>query len=136
MAIIVPATFRGQLATGTHNLTTATLKMALYTSALTAATTAYSATNEASGTGYSAGGATMALASGYPATDSDGRITYRYDTVTWSTATFSASWALIYNSSASNYAVLVLDLGGTRTVTASTFSVAFPTTLPAILRIT
>lgn len=135
MALIVPATFRPQLATATHNLTTATLKLALYTSALTAATTAYSATNEASGTGYSAGGATMALASSYPATDDDGRVTYRFDTVSWTSATFSASHGLIYNSSASNYSVLVLDFGGTRSVTSATFAISFPTTLPAILRI-
>ena len=141
MAIITPgytAGFIDEYSKGTHNLDADIFKLALYNDSVTLglATTAYSATNEASGTGYSAGGVAMTLASGYPSQDAaTGIKSYRFNTVTWPGATFGARAGLMYNSSKSNKSVMVLDFGALRSVTASTFSVAFPTTLPPIITI-
>ncbi|HTE63623.1 MAG TPA: hypothetical protein VK631_24920 [Solirubrobacteraceae bacterium] len=102
-----------------------TYKMALYTSAaaLSKATTAYSTSNEVVGTGYTAGGATLAgLAT---ALDTDTAM-LDFSDPTWPTSTITARGALIYNSSKSNKAVAVLDFGGDIVSTAGTFTVALP----------
>lgn len=131
--------FKDELSKGTHNLDSDTLKIALFSSSATltpAATTAYSTTNEISGTGYTAGGKTLVLASGYPAQDATtGSKSYRFDAAAWTSASFTARGALIYNSSKSNKAIAILDFGADRTVTASTFTISFPTTLPPIIYI-
>ena len=110
-----------------------TMKMALYTSSATldATTTAYSATNETSGTGYSAGG--QALTNVDPATSGTTAYTDFADE-TWSTASITARGALIYNStpnttsiSVTNPSVVVLDFGADKTSTAGDFTVVFPT---------
>lgn len=84
-------------------------------------TTNYSdlATDEITGTGYTAGGNTLAtnataLAAGVASLD--------FADTAWTTATFSAAGALIYNSSKLNKAVMVMDFGATYTVTAGTFT--------------
>jgi predicted NAD/FAD-binding protein len=125
--------FKEEIGEGIHVLSTDTLKIALYddNATITKATTAYSATNEVSGTGYSAGGATMTLSSGYPVTNSDGNREYRFDAVTWSSASFTARAALIYNSSKSNRSIRVIDFGQNRQVVTSDFIIRVPTTLPA-----
>ncbi len=120
--------FKVELLTGTHNFTATTgdsFKIALYTSAATldATTTAYSATNEVSGTGYTAGGADLTevtpVASGTSAI-------VDFGDVSWSGATFTARGALIYNASKSNKAVAVLDFGADKTVSGGTFTVQMP----------
>lgn len=193
-------TYLLELLSGTH-LSSNTYKIALYTSSadLGPETTAYSATNEVSGAGYSAGG--MALTgftaanvtsgsiaisgitragsvatatsaahglcngevvtvagaaqteynitaqisnvaantfdytiSGAPATPATGTITFTYKQATldfttdpaWTTATITANGALIYNSSVSNKAVMVLAFGSDITSTAGTFTVTLP----------
>ena len=102
-------------------------KIALYTSAAThdATTTVYSATNEVSGTGYTAGGVTLA---GY-ASATSGTTAYLDWTTDpqWTGASFTAASALIYNSSNSNAAIAVLDFGGDQTVSSGTFTIQFPT---------
>lgn len=102
-----------------------TFKLALYTSSatLSASTTAYTATNEASGTGYTAGGAT--LTSVTPALSSSTAVCDFAD-VTFSSASLTARGAMIYNSSASNRAVAVYDFGSDKTSTAADFTVVFP----------
>ena len=118
--------FKQELLNKEHDLDTDTFKIALYTSSatLSAATTAYSATNETSGTGYTAGGAT--LTGGAIATS--GTTAYAdFSDPSWTTASFTAAGALIYNTSNSNTAVLVLDFGGDFTVTSGTFTITFPT---------
>jgi len=120
--------FKQELLTGTHDFTTttgSTFNLALFTSAATlgAATTAYAATNEASGTGYSAGG--QALTNATPTASGTTALTDFADE-TWSTATITARGALIYNTDASNKAVLVLDFGSDKTSTAGDFTVVFP----------
>lgn len=103
-----------------------TFYLALYTSSATldATTTAYTATNEVSGTGYSAGG--QALTTVAP-TSSGTTAFLDFDDETWTTATITARGALIYNSTQSNKAVAVLDFGGDKTSTAGDFTVVFPT---------
>ena len=132
--------FKTEILTGTHNFTASTghtFKLALYTSTATLdkSTTAYSATNEvgASGT-YSAGGAS--LTSSTPTLSADTAVCDFAD-VSFTSATITARGALIYNSSASNKAVCVLDFGSDKTSTAGTFSIVFPTAdaANAILRI-
>lgn len=119
------ASFKQELLGGTHDLDTDTLKIALYSSSATlnSATTAYSTTNEITGTGYTAGGATLSGAA--ISLDSTTAI-LDFTDVSWSTATFTARGALIYNSSKSNKAIAVLDFGGDQSVTAGTFTIQFP----------
>ncbi len=103
-----------------------TYKIALYTQA--AATnanktlTAYSATGEVSGTGYSAGGTAL---SGFTVGLSTDTAYITFTNPSWSSATITADAAVIYNSSRSNKAMAVLSFGST-TSTAGTFTVQFP----------
>lgn len=118
--------------------TTQTFKIALYTSAATlgAATTAYTTSNEVTGTGYSAGGQTLTV-SQVP-TSSGTTAFIDFSDVTWSTATITARGALIYLANGTtNPAVAVLDFGGDKTSTAGNFTIQFPAAdaSNAILRI-
>jgi hypothetical protein len=102
-----------------------TFKIALYTSAATlgAATTAYTASNEASGAGYSVGGATLVKGGTFLTSN----IAYTtFSDVTWSTSTITARGALIYNATQANAAVVVLDFGSDKSTTAGDFIVRFP----------
>jgi len=105
-----------------------TFKAALYltSASIGAGTTAYSATGEASGTNYSAGGisvtnATAPTSSGTTAfwTPSASLV---YSTVTLSTA---FDTVLIYNSTQSNKSVLAFNFGST-TVTAGNLTLTMP----------
>jgi len=122
--------FKQELMTATHDFTNSTgntFKLALYTSSasLGASTTAYSATNEASGTNYSAGGA--ALTNVTPTTSGTTALT-DFSDLTFSTATITANGALIYNDTAvGDPAVAVLAFGGDKTSTAGDFTIQFPT---------
>ena len=103
-----------------------TMYMALYTSSATldATTTAYTATNEVSGTGYSAGGQALTTV----APTSSGTTAYLdFNDETWTSSTITARGALIYNSDQSNKSVAVLDFGSDKTSTAGDFTVVFPT---------
>ena len=117
--------------------TAATFKIALYTSSasLDDTTTAYSATNEVSGTGYSAGGNTLTVSQVPTSTGTTAFLDFA-DT-TWSSATITANGALIYNSSQSDKAVAVLAFGGDKTSTNGDFTIVFPTadSSNAIIRI-
>lgn len=120
--------FKAELMTATHNFTTGSgnaFKIALYTSSATmsASTTAYSATNEVSGTGYTAGGA--ALTNVTPTTSGTTAYTDFAD-VTWSASTITANGALIYNSTNSNKAVVVLAFGADKSSTSGDFVIQFP----------
>ena len=123
--------------TVTRGATTAdSMYIALYTSSATldATTTAYSVTNEVSGTGYTAGGNSLTAV----APTSSGTTAFTdFNDTTWSTATITARGALIYNSTQSNKAVAVLDFGADKTSTAGDFTIVFPTadSSNAIIRI-
>jgi len=121
--------FKQELLTGTHDFTNGTgdtFKIALFTSAATlgAATTAYSTSNEASGTGYTAGGNTLTNVT--PTSSGTTAFTDFADT-TWSSASVTARGALIYNSTEADAAVVVLDFGSDKTSTAGDFTIQFPT---------
>lgn len=111
-----------------------TFKIALYTNSasFTAATTAYTATNEitnTAGTAYVAGGATLTCID--PTSSGTTAFTDFVD-ASWSSASFTARGALIYNSTPTgglgltNPTVCVLDFGSDKTATAQTFTVEFP----------
>ena len=121
--------FKVELLTATHNFTNSsghTFKLALFTdsASLGAGTTAYSTSNEASGTGYSAGGNTLTNVT--PTSGGTTAFTDFADT-SFTSSTITARGALIYNSSQSNKAVVVLDFGSDKSSTSGTFSVIFPT---------
>lgn len=128
--------WRQELLEGTHDFVNDTFKIALYTSSatLSKATTVYSATNEISGTGYTAGGGT--LTNVVPALDGDVAIV-SFDDFTFSSSTITARGALIYNSSAANRAVCVLDFTTDRSSDSGPFTINFPVVdaANAILRI-
>ena len=104
-----------------------TLKIALYTSSasLGATSASYSATNEVSGTGYTAGG--VALSSQAVAYDSTNQVAY-FDAAdpSWSSATITARGALIYNNTKSNASIAVLDFGSDYSSSNGTFQVQLP----------
>jgi hypothetical protein len=110
---------------GTYAPLTDTMKIALYTSTATldATTTAYSTTNEVVGTGYIAGGNTLA---GAAISSASGTAWITFSDSSWTTATITARGALIYDSSASNAAIAVLDFGSDKVATAGTFTVQMP----------
>ena len=104
-----------------------TFKIALYdnNASFDASTTAYTATNEVSGTGYSAGGNTLTRVD--PTSSGTTAFTDFADT-TWSSSTITARGAMIYNDSAAgNPAVVILDFGSDKTSTNGDFTVVFPT---------
>lgn len=130
--------FKGELLVGHHNFgtgvvraaTTAdTFKAALYLASATinASTTAYTATGEVSGTGYSAGGVTITNATA-PATSGTTAYWTPSASITFSSVTLSTAFdcVLIYNSTQSNKAVSVHTFGS-QTVTAGTFTLTMPT---------
>jgi hypothetical protein len=117
--------FKSEILDEQHDLVADTLKIALYTSSATlgATTTAYSTTNEISGTGYTAGGVTLTN----NAVSTSGTTAYfDADDPTWTTASFTANGALIYNSTNGDKAIAVLAFGGDFTVSSGTFRIVFP----------
>ena len=108
MANIVPFAFKGELASGTHNFASGgnTFKIALYTSnPYTTSSTAFTATNEVSSSG----------GSNYPSGGKE-----------LTSQTVTATFAAIYNTSASNKLCVVLDFGGNKTATNGTFTISYP----------
>ena len=139
--------FLGELMTATHNFTTGTgntFKAALYLSSATynASTTAYSTSNEVTGTGYSAGGITVTNGTSPTSTNSSATAGVGYWTpsasLTYTGVTLTTAFnaVLIYNSSASNKAVSVHTFGD-QTITAGTFTLTMPAnaTTTALLRL-
>jgi hypothetical protein len=133
--------FKVELMRAVHNFTTSTgntFKLALYdnSASFTAATTAYTATNEVAASGtYSAGGG--ALTNVTPTSSSTTAFTDFAD-LSFTSATITAYGAMIYNDSAAgDPSVCILDFGGAKTSTAGTFTIIFPTAdaTNAILRI-
>lgn len=117
-----------------------TFKLALYSSLATIddTTTVYTTDNEVTGTGYTAGGNTLTISQAPTSTNTETVAWLNFSDSSWASASFSASGALIYNSTQGNKAVAVLDFGGVKTVSNQTFTVTFPasTSSAAIIRIT
>jgi len=150
--------FMSQLMLGEHQLgtatltsrgsltapTTDTLKAALYLASATmnASTTAYTATNEVSGTGYTAGGVTVTNATAPTSTNTSATAGVAFFTpsasITYTTVTLSTAFdaVLIYNSTQSNKAISVHTFGS-QTITAGTFTLTMPanTTAAALIRL-
>ena len=145
--------FMGELMTATHNFGTApvrasgatdTFKAALYltTATVNAATTAYSATNEVSGSGYTAGGVAVTFGTPPTATNASATAGVAFVTpsasITYTTVTLATAFdaVLIYNSTQSDKAVSVHTFGS-QTITAGTFTLTMPanTTSTALIRL-
>jgi hypothetical protein len=145
--------FMGELLTGTHNFGVAPLraattadsfKAALYLSSATinASTTAFSATGEVSGAGYTTGGVAVTNGTVPTATNSSATAGVAYwtpsESITYTTVTLATAFdtVLIYNSTQSNKAVSVHTFGS-QTITAGTFTLTMPTnnTSTALLRL-
>jgi hypothetical protein len=115
--------FKTELYTGVHNLSTNTLKIALFTANanLNESTTVYSSDNEVSGTGYNPGGVPLTgvtiSSSGYTAFVDFADVVFN--------ASVTARCALIYNVTQGNKSIAVLDFGSDKT------SVNFTITMPA-----
>ena len=130
--------FKQELLVGTHNFTNSsgnTFKLALYaegsggksstTATLGATTTAFTTTGEVASSGtYATGGGSLTNVT--PTTSGTTAFTDFAD-LSFTTATITAMGALIYNSSASNKAVCVLDFTSNKTSTSGTFTIQFPT---------
>ena len=130
MANVIPFSFRSELLSGNHNFASGgdTYKLALYTAnPYTTASTAYSSGSAnqvgTSGTGYSTGGNTLTSQS---VTISSAVRYVDFADSTWSSATFTAAFGVMYNSSDSDKLVVVLDFGGSKTCTNGTFKVTMP----------
>lgn len=132
--------FKQELMQALHNFTASTgntFKLALYTNSasFTAATTAYTATDEVAASGsYAAGGG--ALTNITPTTSGTTGFT-DFNDLTFTTATITARGAMIYNSTNGNRCVAILDFGADKTSTAGDFTIVFPTAdaTNAIIRI-
>jgi len=127
--------FKEELYKGVHDLTTDTIKIALYTADanLNADTTVYTASNEASGGNYVAGGSALSPVS----VSSSGTTAYvDFPDVSW-TGVITARCALIYNASKGNKSIAVLDFGSDKTST-TTFLITMPpnTATEALIRST
>ena len=123
------SSFKKEILEAKHNFLNSggnTFKIALYTSSasLGAATTAYTTSNEVSGTNYTAKGNTLTRVD--PSLDGTTAITDFADT-TWSSSTITARGALIFNEDTTgDTSVLVLNFGADKTSTAGDFTIAFP----------
>lgn len=133
--------FKVELMKAVHNFTTGTgntFKLALYdnSASFTAATTAYTATNEVANSGtYSAGGGTL---TNVTPTSSGTTAFTDFADLSFTSATITAYGAMIYNDSAAgDPSVCILDFGGAKTSTNGTFTIIFPTadSTSAIIRI-
>lgn len=125
--------FKTELYQAIHDLSTDTIKIALYTgnASLDASTTVYSSTNEVIASGYTAGGQVMTGV----AISSSGYVAYvNWSNVSW-TAALTARCALLYNASKGNKSVAVLDFGSDKTST-TTFTITMPanTSTTALIR--
>ena len=137
------STFKKELMEGLHDFTLTTgssFKIALYdnSASFTAATTAYTATNEVVGTAYVATGKVLVNVTPVVAASPITTAYADFGDAVWSTATFTAYGAMIYNDTAAgDPSVVILDFGAAKTATAGDFTVQFPTAdgTNAIIRI-
>ena len=127
MANIVPFSFKGELLSGTHNFATGGdgFKIALYTSnPYSTSSTVALTTNEVSSAGSSNYARKDLTSQAVVATTATTSVDFA--DVTWSSATFSAAFAAIYNDDKSDKLCVVLDFGGTKTATNGDFTISFP----------
>ena len=128
MANLIPFSFRGELFSGTHDFASGgdSFKLALYTAnPYTTASTVYSATNEvsASGTNYTTTGKTL---TGNAVAASTAVASCDFDPAVWTSASFTAAYAALYNDDQSDKLCVILDFSGSKTASSGTFTVTFP----------
>ena len=122
-------TFKKEILEAVHNFKNtggSTFNLALYTSSasLGAGTTAYTTSNEISGTGYTAKGASLTRVD--PSNDGTTAIT-DFSDLTFSSSSLTARGALIFNDSASgDPSVCALDFGADKTSSSGDFTIQFP----------
>ena len=130
MANLIPNSFRGELFSGTHNFASGgdTFKIALYTGTIgavyTTSSTVVSGTNEVSTGGGS--NYTRKTLGSQAVASSTAVASVDFGDSTWTSATFTAAFAAIYNTSASDKLCVVLDFGGNKTATNGTFTISYP----------
>ena len=127
MANVVPFSFKGELMSGTHNFANGgdSFKLALYTSnPYDTSSTVALTTNEVSSAGSSNYARKDLTSQAVVATTATTSVDFA--DVTWSSATFSAAFAAIYNDDKSDKLCVVLDFGGTKTATNGDFTISFP----------
>ena len=126
--------FKVELFQAVHNFgptSPDTFKIALYTAAanIGPTTTAYTATNEVVGTGYTAGGNTLVISTSPTSGNNGANIPtafVSFSNTSWASSTITARGALIYNSTPGNKSVAVLDFGADKTTANTTFLITFP----------
>ena len=125
--------FKKELYEAVHNLSTNTLKIALYTgnASLNEDTTVYTTSNEVVASGYTAGGNTL---TGVTISSSDYTAYVNFANTAW-TAALTARCALIYNVTQGNKSIAVIDFGADKTST-TTFTITMPsnTSTTALIR--
>lgn len=132
MADVIFNAFKKYIMNGSIDLDTDTIKVALVTSSYTPDQDAHDffndVTNEVVGTGYTAGGATLAnKAVTQDNTDNEG--VFDADDVTWSTSTITARGAVLYKSrgglSSADELIAYLDFGSDKVSTNGDFTIAW-----------
>lgn len=126
--------FKQQMLQAGQNLASDTLYIALYTAMSTIGpnTTAYTADNEITGTGYTAGG--IALTGTTITAATNGTVYVDFNNVTWASSQLTARGALIYNVTRSNASVAVLDFGSDKTMTNFTITMPVNSATTALIR--
>ena len=130
MATFIYNSFWEDLARGAIDMDTDTFKLMLVTSSYTPDQDAHlkrsAITNEVTGTGYTAGGATCACT--VAKDTATNRVTFTFDGVNWTTSTITARRGIIYKSrggaDTADELVLCNDFGADIVTTAQTFTVA------------
>ena len=131
MANVVPYSFAQELLKGSHDFVNDTINIALYEagagSPYDVNATVYSSgvANQVSGTGYTTNGKVLQNA---VVANQTNVATLTFDAISWTSATFGAAYGVIYNNSASDKLVVVLDFGGTKSCSNGTFTITFPST--------
>jgi len=135
MANLIPNSFRGALFEANHNFKASggnTFKLSLYTGAISAtyttSSTVYSTNNEVSSGGGSNYSVKTLTRNGVVSSTAVASVDF--DNVSYTSATFTAAYAAIYNTDTvdgtANRLVVVLDFGGDKTATNGTFTITFP----------
>jgi len=121
----ITTSFISDILQGGQNLSTNTVKMALYTANadLSASTTIYSATDEVSSANYTAGGA---ICTNVTVNQSGGIVFVSFNNVSWTNVSFTCRGALIYNATQGNKSIAILNFGSDKTAGPN-----FVVTLPA-----
>lgn len=131
MASVIYNDFKESILNGSIDLDTDTINVALVTSSYTPDQDAHDffddITNEVSGTGYTAGGATLANKT-VSQDNTNNRGVFDADNTSWSTSTISAAGAVIYKSTgtaATSRLIAYIDFGGTYSSVAGTFQITW-----------